>query len=83
MRVHVQFFSRLRDLTGDNGTPRTLDLPAGSTVADLLARLYADHPELQGWDRTLLVAVGLEFADRAQPLCDGDEVSVMPPVQGG
>ena len=81
MKIEVQFFSRLRDLSG--GGRHTLDLPAGSTVADLLARLYADHPRLQGWDRTLLVAVGLEFAERTQELHEGDEVSVMPPVQGG
>lgn len=65
------------------GAGRELDLPAGSTVADLLARLYADHPKMQGWDKTLLVAIGLEFAGRGQELHEGDEVSVMPPVQGG
>ncbi len=77
----MQFFSRLRDVAG--GAGRELDLPAGSTVADLLARLYADHPKMQGWDKTLLVAIGLEFAGRGQELHEGDEVSVMPPVQGG
>ena len=81
MKVEVQFFSRLRDLA--DGTPRTLDLPAGATVADLLARLYAEHPKMQDWDKTLLVAIGLEFAGRDQELHEGDEVSVMPPVQGG
>ena len=81
MKIEVQFFSRLRDLTG--GTPRELDLPAGATVADLLARLYADHPKMQDWDKTLLVAVGLEFAERGQELHAGEVVSVMPPVQGG
>ena len=80
MKIEVQFFSRLRDLAG---APRELDLPAGATVADLLARLYADHPRMRDWDKTLLVAVGLEFADRTQTLREGDSVSVMPPVQGG
>ena len=81
MKIEVQFFSRLRDVVGANH--RELDLPVGSTVADLLARLYAEHPKMQGWDKTLLVAVGLEFAGRDQELHEGDEVSVMPPVQGG
>ena len=81
MKIDVQFFSRLRDLAG--GGHRALELPAGATVADLLARLYADHPKMQGWDKTLLVAVGLEFAERTRELHEGDEVSVMPPVQGG
>ena len=81
MKVEVQFFSRLRDVAG--GRERVVDLPDGATVADLLARLYADHPKMQGWDGTLLVAIGLEFAGRAQELHEGDEVSIMPPVQGG
>ena len=81
MKIEVQFFSRLRDVAG--GTQRELDLPAGSTVADLLARLYVDHPKMQDWDKTLLIAVGLEFAERGQELHTGDSVSIMPPVQGG
>lgn len=81
MKIETQFFSRLRDLAGDSQT--TLDLPAGSTVSDLLARLYKEHPAMQGWDKTLLVAVGLEFAERTHVLREGEIVSIMPPVQGG
>ncbi len=81
MKIEVQFFSRLRDLAGTS----RLDfvLPPASTLADLLARLYADHPPLAAWDASLLLAVGLEFARRDHVLHDGDEVSIMPPVQGG
>ena len=77
----MQFFARLRDLAG-NGR-HELDLPAGSTAAALLARLYADHPKMRNWDKTLLIAVGLEFAERTRELHEGDSVSIMPPVQGG
>ncbi len=38
---------------------------------------------MQGWDQTLLLAVGLEFVGREQELHDGETLSVMPPVQGG
>ncbi len=81
MKIETQFFSRLRDLAGGNQT--TFELPEGSTVSDLLEYLYAEHPAMREWDRTLLVAVGLEFAERTQVLREGDSVSVMPPVQGG
>ena len=81
VKIETQFFSRLRDVVGSN--PLSLELPEGATVGDLLTRLYATHPGMQGWDKTLLVAVGLEFADRTQVLHEGDSVSVMPPVQGG
>ena len=81
MTIEVQFFSRLRDLAG--GTRRTLDLPDGATVGDALARLYADHPAMERWDKHLLLAVGLEYVGREQTLREGDSLSVMPPVQGG
>ena len=81
MKIETQFFSRLRDVAG--GSHLSLEVPEGSTVSDLLARLYAAHPGMQGWDKTLLIAVGLEFAERTQVLHEGDNVSVMPPVQGG
>ena len=81
MKIETQFFSRLRDLVGAN--PRTLDLPEGTTVGGLLAQMYSEYPALAGWDKTLLVAVGLEFVERTQVLQAGDEVSIMPPVQGG
>ena len=81
MKIEVLFFSRLRDLVGAARLER--DAPAGETVGSLLATLYAEHPGLRGWDAHLLTAVGLEYADRAQALREGDSVSIMPPVQGG
>ena len=81
MKIEVQFFSRLRDLAG--GSRRELDLPAGATVGDALARLYAAHPAMRAWDAHLLLAVGLDFAPRGRELQDGESLSVMPPVQGG
>ena len=81
MNIEVQFFSRLRDLAG--ASRLDVDLPEGATIADLLARLYALYPAMQPWDGHLLLAVGLDYAARDQPLKAGDSVSVMPPVQGG
>jgi molybdopterin converting factor small subunit len=79
--VHVQFFSRLRDLAG---TPAMdLEVHDRTTVADLLAMLYADIPALRDWDKSILVASGVEFVDRNYLLQPGDEISIMPPVQGG
>ena len=81
MKIEVQFFSRLRDLAG--GARLELELPAGATVGDALARVYADHPAIRPWDKHLLLAVGLEYVGREQTLRAGDSLSVMPPVQGG
>lgn len=81
MKIEVQFFSRLRDIVGQPALAR--EVAAGSTVGDLLATLYAEFPSLAGWDKHLLLAVGLDYVKRDQVLREGDEVSVMPPVQGG
>ena len=81
LKIEVQLFSRLRDLAGDSRLE--LDLPAGATVGDALARVYADHPAVREWDRHLLLAVDLEYVRREQGLREGDSLSIMPPVQGG
>jgi molybdopterin synthase catalytic subunit len=81
MSVTVQFFSFLRQLTGHN--EMQLDLPARSTVADLLEKLYAQFPRLREAEKTMLIAIGIEFATRKKVLREGDVVSLMPPLQGG
>jgi MoaD family protein len=81
MKVHVQFFSRLRDLAGQS--EMDLDVPEGTTVADLLKVLFSRTPAMHEWDKSILVAAGVEFVGRDYVLKSGDQVSVMPPVQGG
>ncbi|HTX40333.1 MAG TPA: molybdenum cofactor biosynthesis protein MoaE [Acidobacteriaceae bacterium] len=81
MRVTLLAFGTLRDLPG--GAPGSLDLPAGSTVRDLLdtcrAQVSAD-PAL--WS-SIAVAVNREYVPASHPLAEGDEVALLPPVSGG
>ena len=81
MRLKVQFFSQLREIVG--GSEVTLDLSAGATVADLLAKLFQLYPALQAWDRNLLIAAGVEFVGRDFVIQPNEDIAVMPPVQGG
>jgi len=81
MKVHVQFFSRLRELVGQS--EMDLDFPAEKTAADLLDLLYSQTPVLRDWDKSILVASGVEFVGRDYVLKPNDEISIMPPVQGG
>ena len=81
MKVHVQFFSRLRDLTEQPGTD--LDVLEGTTTADLLETLYSRTPALRDWDKSILVAAGVDFVGRDYLLKPEDQISIMPPVQGG
>ena len=77
--VHLQYFSQLRDLKG----PESLDLAPGTTVAELLQKLYALLPGFREWDKCLLIAAGIEYVPRDYVLKPGDLISLMPPVQGG
>ncbi|MEY2496669.1 MAG: MoaE-MoaD fusion protein [Verrucomicrobiota bacterium] len=81
MRVRVQFFSRLRDLAGVSDTE--IEMPDNSTVGDLLELVYSRTEALREWEKSILVAAGVEFVDRNYVVQSGDEISIMPPVQGG
>lgn len=81
MKVHVQFFSRLRDLAGVE--EMELDVPDSTTAADLLEILYSRMPALRDWDKSILIAAGIEFVRRDYVLRPGDKISIMPPGQGG
>ena len=81
MKIRVQFFAQLRDVAGRQTVD--LDLADGAAVSDLLEQLYQKIPALRVHDKTILVAAGVEFVDRNYELKPGEEISVMPPVQGG
>ena len=81
MNVRVHFFSRLRELTGIS--EMELELRPAANVTELLAILYSRTPALRDWDQSILVAAGVEFVDRDYLLQAGDQISIMPPLQGG
>ena len=81
MKLQVRFYSQLRDLAGTEAVD--VDLSNGVAVSDLLENLYARFPELRAQDKNILVGAGVEFVDRNYQLKSGDEISIMPPVQGG
>ena len=81
MQIRVQFFAQLKEIV--RAGEMEIELPAGATVADLLAQLYHRSPELEKWDRHILIGAGVEFVERAHVIQPNDEVAIMPPVQGG
>jgi MoaD family protein len=81
MKVRAQFYAQLRDLVGSREID--VDLPEGATVRDLLEQVYAQQPKLRLHDKSILIGAGVEFVDRNYKLSLGDEISIMPPVQGG
>ena len=81
MRMRVQFYAQLRDLVGTREID--IDLAEGSTVRDLLDEIYVQQPKLRSHDKSILIGADVEFVDRNYKLKPGEEISIMPPVQGG
>jgi sulfur-carrier protein len=81
MKVRVQFYAQLRDLVGMRALD--FDVAEGSTIRDLVQQIYAQQPKLRPHDKSILIGAGVEFVDRNYKLKPGEEISIMPPVQGG
>ena len=81
MNIHVHFYAQLRDLIGVRELD--VDLAEGSTVRDLLEKIYAHQSALRSHDKSILIGAGVEFVDRNYRLKPGEEIAIMPPVQGG
>jgi MoaD family protein len=81
MNVRVQFYAQLRELVGIREFE--IEVPQGATVRELLQKIYTQKPALRPYDKTILIGAGLEFVDRSYTLNPGEEIAIMPPVQGG
>ena len=81
MQVSIHFHSYFKDLTGCAETVETI--ADGSAINDLLRQLITRFPQLAGMQKSMLIAVGVEYQDRAYVLKPGDEISFFPPVRGG
>src|ERR1700694_382674 len=79
--VRARLFARLREQAGRDD--ESLELPAGSTVADVYAALRKSHPGLETDRHAVRAAVNQEFAGWDAVVADGDEVAFIPPVSGG
>jgi MoaE-MoaD fusion protein len=81
MRVRLLAFASASDALGTGELE--LELPGPARVADLRAWLDARYPALAPlWPR-LAVAVNGSIAGSDEPLSEGAEVALLPPVSGG
>jgi molybdopterin converting factor small subunit len=81
MRVQVLFFGLLKDLAGRPS--ECLDLPEGSTLADLIQHYELRIPRLQEFLPSLALSVNQHYAGPGTVLGNNDEVALLPPVSGG
>src|SRR5436309_521306 len=81
MKIHLLAFASAGDALG--ASEMEIEMPEGSLVADLRARLDREHPGIVPlWPR-LAVAVDGRVVSPEEPLRDGVEVALLPPVSGG
>src|SRR6266850_4802169 len=79
--VRARLFARLRELAGTDA--ESVELPTGSTVADVYDALQRLHRGLVADRNAIRAALNQEFVDWDAPVADGDEVAFIPPVSGG
>ena len=81
LRINVLLFASYRERAGT--AELGLELPDGSTVADMIGRLLEAHPNIASDPSRLVVAVNREYQEHGHTLVDGDEAALIPPVSGG
>ncbi len=76
MQVSVKLFAVVRERAG--WSQQSFDLPAGAVASDVWPLL-----EIGAEPAGITYARNREYVERVQPLADGDEIAVIPPVSGG
>lgn len=81
MRIQVRVFAMLRELLP--ASQFTLEVPAGASCGAVCARLTREFVAAKSVLDHCMLAVNGQYAARDLPLCDGDELALLPPVSGG
>ncbi len=81
--MEILLFGVTRDIVGSR-TLSTQDLcnPSPGTVQELKQCLKKHYPALRELT-SLAVAVNKSYAKEQDPLSEGDEIALIPPVSGG
>ena len=77
----VKLFAVARERIGRDSI--SVELPAGSTVANLRAELAQQFPQLAPLLAQVRFAVNSEFSRETTPLTADSEIAIIPPVSGG
>jgi molybdopterin converting factor subunit 1 len=81
IKVTVRFFAAPREAIGKAEIAK--EIPAGTTVGELIDGLTEEYPVLRAYTRFISVAVNRAYVGMQTQLQDGDEIACLPPVGGG
>lgn len=79
--ISMLYFAMFREQIGK--ASETLNVPSRATAGDVFDIVTAAYTVLAGMRNSTMVMVNEEYAEPGQPLQDGDEVALIPPVSGG
>jgi molybdopterin synthase catalytic subunit len=81
MKIRVLYFAVFREKLRSDG--ETIELHDGASLPALVAALEARHDAIRALRGRYRIAVNQEMVEGEEPLADGDEVALIPPVAGG
>ncbi len=85
IKVRVKVFANFRELIGSKEIE--LDLPEGSRVIDMLRYIEARYPKMKLMDRSdkrmYILMKGGRWPKLEDPLENGDDYALFPPIGGG
>jgi molybdopterin converting factor subunit 1 len=81
MTLNVLFFAQAREYAGCSSA--ALDVPEGSSVLDALDVVVARYPAMAALRGHVALALNGVLARGGEPLVDGAELALLPPVSGG
>ncbi len=81
MKITLRYFALWREQLGCEVEIR--EVAPGTTVNTLIDAVVVNQPQLAALRPATMFMVNQEYAPLSQPLHDGDEVAVIPPVSGG
>lgn len=79
--VTVKLFAIYQEVYGVNEL--VWEFPYGTPVQTVCDRLISEHPQLNKWREITRFGVNLQFVAPDTILQHGDEVVLIPPVNGG
>jgi molybdopterin synthase catalytic subunit len=81
MKIRVLYFAVFREKLRSDG--ETIELHDGASLPALVAALEARHDAIRALRGRYRIAINQEMAEGEEPLSDGDEIALIPPVAGG
>ena len=79
--MKVLFFGQLRDIVGR--AEDALEVNEGATTGSIFDHYASRFPGIAGLAASIVVARNHSFAAQPEPVAEGDEIALLPPVSGG